>query len=197
MVDHEERAAAQALASEYGISSESFELQSPRSPQLWSSIVEQADCALHLHTSVFGHLAPYVQISLEYACPVVVEQSAQGEDIPQSVAFQIIPGAHETSQLKEVFSALQRRAGTDFGMLGRKYVEQYCDYRLIAQQLSEILQRSAPQVSYVMDRWEALRKRAQQALLEEVRELVNGPAATNAVDPFEQIVSPAIRDLGW
>jgi hypothetical protein len=197
MVDHEERAAAQALAREYGIPSENFELQSPRTPELWSLIVEEADCALHLHTSVFGHLGPYVQISLSHGCPVIVEQSGPGEDMPQEVVFQIVPGLHEASQLLEVFHVLQNRGAVDFGGPGREYARRNYNYLYIAQQLSEILQRSAPQVSYVMDRWDALRKRAQRVLLEEVRELVNGQATMNAVDPFEQIISPSVRDLGW
>jgi hypothetical protein len=197
MVDHEEQAAALALAREYGVSPERLELQSPRSPEVWSSIVQQADCALHLHTSVFGHLAPYVQISLAQGRPVMVAQSGQGEDISQRVAFQIVPGAHEASQLLEVFRVLQSKREVNFGALGRDYIRQHCDYQLIAQQLSEILQRSAPQVCYVMDRWDALRRRAQRALVEEVRELVNGQTAVSAVNPFEQIIKPAIRDLGW
>lgn len=197
MVDHDEQAAAEALAFEYGLSPERYEVRSPRSPELWGSIVQEADCALHVHTSVFGHLAPYMQISLANRCPVIVAQSGQGEDIPDTVAFHIIPGTHESSQLIEIFRVLQGKDALNFGVHGHEYVRQHCDPRLVAQQLCGIFQSRAPQVSYVMDRWDSLRKRAQKALVDEVRELVNGEAVISSVDPFERVISPAIRDLGW
>jgi hypothetical protein len=196
MVDDNDSGAAQALAAEFGLSSDSYEVVASASPTLWSSIVQGADCALHLHTSVFGHLAPYVQISLTYGCPVIAMQSGQGEDIPDSVACKVIPGTHESAQLMEIFSAFRNPNSADFGLQGREYALRQFEPGRIAHELSRKFQVWAPQVSYVMHRWDLLRTKAQHVLLEEVRTLVTG-SVVHGVNPFEQVVSPAIRDLGW
>jgi hypothetical protein len=138
-----------------------------------------------------------MQISFANSCPVVVTQSGQGEDVPGSVAFHIVPGVHESSQLTEIFRILRGSNVVDVGALGREYVRQHSDHRLVAQQLSAVLQSCAPQVSYVMEKWDALRKKAQKALVAEVQELVIGNSRIEAVDPFEQVIRPAISELGW
>lgn len=196
MVDYNEVDAARALAAEFGMPPDSYEIFSPSSSAQWSAVVQNADCALHLHTSVFGHLAPYVQISLAYGCPVITMQSGQGEDIPDSVACKVVPGTHESAQLTEIFRAFGVADSVDFGFRGREYALLQFDPSRIVQELSQKLQTWAPQVSYVMNRWGLLRTRAQQALLEEVRELVTG-SVVPGVNPFDRVVVPAIRDLGW
>lgn len=196
MVSDEEHRAARELVNEFGLPEESVDICGPRSPDLWQQIVSQSHVALHLHTSPFGHLAPYTQISLATSCPVVVARSGQGEDLPDSVVFRVIPGTDESAQIRGVFELLQQRSEYEYGTPGKQYIQRSSTPAEIATHLAEMLRASAPQVSYVMERWGRLHVRAKAVLMDEVRQLVGG-GSMSLVDPFDAIVTPAARDLGW
>ncbi|MFO0417064.1 MAG: hypothetical protein ACK5Y6_07235, partial [Pseudomonadota bacterium] len=177
---------------------ERIEIVSPRSIASWSQLVARSDIALHLHTSTFGHLAPFVQISLAEGVPVVVEQSGQGEDIPEQAAFRVVPGLHEAAQLKEIFKLVSEQGATQLGEPGRAYIERVGDPDMIAKRLSEGFVSWAPRLKEVWRRWDQIGARARNQLIDEVRGLVSAQGAAELeIDPFNAVIAPAIRDLGW
>lgn len=196
MIDEHEREAALALVREFGIDESCVTLVASRSAERWSEVVFQSDVALHLHSSPFGHLAPFVQISFAHACPVVLASSAQGEDFPEEVAFRINPGVHESSELRDVLIELMKDRAKLYGAQGAQYVRSCNDPARIAKLLSEILVEEAPQVSYVMDRWQTIGRRGRIALLEEVRTLVTGGEG-DVVSAYTHVILPALFELGW
>jgi len=196
MIDEHEREAALALIREFGIEESRVTLVTSRTAERWSEVVSQSNVALHLHTSPFGHLAPFVQISLAHGCPVVVARSAQGEDLPEDVAFRINPGVHESSELRAVLSELIKNKTAAYGALGAEYANECFNVARIADLLSETLVESAPHVSYVMSRWRAIGRRAGVALLDEVRGLVTAGEG-DVVDAYDKVLQPALIKLGW
>lgn len=199
LVDEAERERACELLNEFGIVESRVSLVSPRSIEAWSSIVTKSDLALHLHTSPFGHLAPFIQISLAAGCPVIAERSAQGEDFPDNVVFKITPGIHESAELKGIISALQRASAArrrEYAAPGVAHVRENFGLERVASALSNTLIEAAPHVSHVLDRWQKIGCRAQRVLLEEVRELV-APKTDALPSAYEVILTPALRELGW
>ncbi len=199
LVDQAEKDSAQALLNEFGIPESRVSLISPRSIDEWSKVVSKSDIALHLHTSPFGHLAPFIQSSLAAGCPVIVERSAQGEDFPENVVFRITPGVHESAELRAIMSTFQQYMADqrrEYGAAGVAYVRENFRIERIATNLSNALVGAAPHVSHVMDRWQRIGQRARRVLLEEVSGLV-APKNDTVPSAYELVITPALRDLGW
>jgi hypothetical protein len=196
MLDSDEISSAQALVREFGISEQRVSFVSPRSPDAWGEVVKDSDVALHLHTSTFGHLAPYLQLTMAEGCPAIVAQSGQGEDIPNNVAFHIIPGVHESAQIEAVLEAVRKNGRDALGGEGMRYISASADSADIARTLSAGFRRWAPQLREVMQRWQELQRRAQRELLGEVRHLVCDKSAATP-DPFDVSLLPSIKELGW
>jgi len=197
MLDPHEVEAAQALVKEFGINEARITYASPRSPERWASIVRESDLALHLHVSTFGHLAPYVQLSMVLQCPVIVARAAQGEDLPENVAFHIIPGMHEAAQFLGIVEVIRAHKGAGLGEAAHRYVCATGEVSSVASQLSEQLRTSASDLSVVMNRWVELGARAGAALREEVGMLVGSQHAGDDIDAFRQVIQPSLRELGW
>jgi hypothetical protein len=199
LVDEAQREGARSLCNEFGIPESCASLVSPRSIEAWCDIVSVSDIALHLHTSPFGHLAPFIQSSLAAGCPVITARSAQGEDFPDDVVFHITPGIHEASELRGIVNELQSSTTMrrrEYGAAGVAYVRENFDRTSVATTLSNILIEAAPHVSHVMDRWQRIGQRAQKALLEEVRGLVSLKTDT-VPSAYDLVLTPALRNLGW
>lgn len=201
LVEQHEQRAALMLMHEFGIAEERVTLITGRSVARWSEIVARSHVALHLHTSPFGHLAPFIQASLAHGCPAVTARSAQGEDFPENVAFCVTPGLHESAELQAVFAELSRvqpgqvRA-RHYGVQGVAYARVSFDTDRIAATLSETLVELAPHVSYVMDRWQSLGRSAREALRGEVRDLVSA-GKREVISAYDRVIAPSLKDLGW
>lgn len=199
LVDEAQRVPAQELLNEFGIVESRVELVSPRSLEAWATIVANSDVALHLHTSPFGHLAPFIQISLATGCPVISARAAQGDDFPNDVVFKVIPGIHEAAELQEILCVLQKATAVrrrEYGAAGAAYVRDNFSLAHVASALSSTLINSAPYVSHVMNRWQMIGRRAQLVLLDEVRELV-APKGDPLPSAFDLVLEPALRELKW
>lgn len=196
MLNDCERDAALKLVREFGISETDVTFIAPRDVSIWRETVAKSDVALHLHTSPFGHLAPFVQISMAQECPTVVALSAQGEDFPLDVVFGVTPGAHESTQVELIFKALLDQRNRAAGRKGAEYARKVFNSESVAKRLSDLLIESAPRLSYVMDRWQIISKRAKSALISEVMELVADPRG-DFIEVNERIISPALKELGW
>jgi hypothetical protein len=201
LIDPQERPAAQALVAEFGVNAERVTFIEERSAERWREVVAESDLALHLHTSPFGHLAPFLGISLAHGCPVVTARSAQGDDLPDGVVFKITPGLHESAQLRAILLELITTAEVAdrrsmYGAPGLAYARECFNPERIARLLSEVLVEQAPQLSYVMDRWRTISRRADKALLSEVRGLVSA-GQNDVVSAYDMVLAPALRELGW
>jgi len=195
MVAADEAWGAEELAREFGVSS-SVHIVVGRSAEIWESIISSSDVALHLHASVFGRLAPYVQISMSMGVPAIVSLAAQGEDFPETAVFHVGPGTHEGEQVRELVQVIARLGRASCGRAGRDFTAEANNPAAIALALSSLVTEWAPHVAYAMDRWERLRQRGQRALLDEVRLLVDNNDQSG-VSPFRQVLMEPLRELGW
>jgi hypothetical protein len=191
MIDPVEKNAACELLQEFGVE-DCVTLVSPRTTESWIKIVAASDLALHLHTSPFGHLAPFVQLSLASGTPTVVSLSAQGEDLPANTAFQVVPGLAEGVQLREIIEGVrQNSASGSLGSAGQRYVLEVHEADRVANLLSDGFIEWAPHVGYVMDRWSRIAERAKQTLMSEVRSLVDRDVVPG-ISPFEMVIRPGL-----
>lgn len=195
MVSPTEQAAAHGLAREFGVS-ERVTVVASRSPETWQSIVSNSNAAIHLHTSPFGHLGPYIQLTLSMGCPAIVSWSAQGEDFPDNAVFCVASGLHEGRQLTEIFRAITLHGTRSCGLQGRRYVEATSNVSSLAEQLSNNLLEWAPHVGYVMDKWERLLRQGRKALLREVKDIVDADSH-GLCSPFDRFVRDAANSLRW
>lgn len=191
MIDPVEKNAACELLQEFGVE-DRVTLVSPRTTEGWIEVVAASDVALHLHTSPFGHLAPFVQLSLAAGIPTVVSLSAQGEDLPSDVVFQVVPGLDEGGQLRGILEGVRRESASSLlGSTGQRYVLEWHHADRVADLLAEGFIEWAPHVGYVMDRWSRVAERAKQALMSEVRSLVDGDLV-RGISPFEMVMKPGL-----
>lgn len=195
MVSAAEQAAAHGLIHEFGVS-ERVTVVASRSPETWQAIISNSDAALHLHTSPFGHLGPYLQLTLSAGCPAIVSWSAQGEDFSDNAVFCVASGLHEGRQLSEIFRAITLHGADACGREGRRQIEATSDVSSLAETLSNNLLEWAPHVGYVMDKWERIMKQGRKALLNEVKELVD-TNSRSLFSPFDCFVRDAASSLRW
>ncbi len=193
MVEAHEHAAAVRVVNEFGVA-DRVTLVTPRSLDAWERIVAESDVALHLHTSPFGHLAPFVQTSLCAGTPTVVSFAAQGEDFPANTVFQIVPGIHEGAQLEGVFDGIVRGGRAAYGTEGQRYILNRSNADRVAERLAEGFVEWAPHVGFVMDKWGRLGQRGKQALFDEVMGLVEGDRISG-ISPVELLLKPAFAAL--
>ena len=122
--------------------------------------------------------------------------SAQGEDFPSDVVFGITPGTHESKQLRLIFEALAQRPVGRITLAGERYARQAFSAETVAERLGGLLTESAPDLSYVMDRWNGIRRRAQRQLVSEVQGLAAG-LGDDFIGVSERVINPALAELGW
>ena len=192
ILEPSERATAEVLLREFGVG-ENVELCYGRSMAAWKTALGSAHVALHLRSTSFGHLAPYLQLSLASGRLTVVSDLAQGEDLPDNVAVKITPGISEAAQLLAV---LEQAASLDIAALtaqARSFVSQEHNAARIASALSTTWSHYASALASPMKRWQSLYSNARTALLNEVRSLADGES--EAISPYSQVVSPVLSDL--
>lgn len=193
MVDDSERDSALAVAREFGVE-DRIDLVAPRSWESWEKIVGESDVALHLHTSPFGHLAPFVQISLAAGTPTVVSFAAQGEDFPADTVFHVVPGLHELVQLRAILEGVLAHNSRRYGRRGQEYIRASASVEAVAERLSRLLIEAAPRVREVMNRWSQLQRYAKLELLGEVRHLVDGDSIPG-MSSYEHTIAKALGEL--
>lgn len=193
VVEPNEATGAEALLREFE-AGERTTIVPSCSPSSWSDILAGSHVALHLRTSCFGHLAPYVQLSLASGRLTVVSDMGQGEDMPDAVACRVTPGISEGTQLAAI---LERACEIDILHTtsgARKYVASEHSPNLVAQCLSSLLIAAAPLLKEPMRRWDGLYGRAKSELLREVESLM-GASQDAGLSPFARIMDPAVTEL--
>lgn len=193
LVDSHEVSRARELIEEFSVQ-ERVTLVEGRTVQRWREILGTSDVALHMHRSPFGHLAPYLQLSLAAGVSVVVSDAAEGAQLPENCVFRVVPGLTEASELTELFGSLSKISLDSIGRRGREYVESESEVSRVVEMLAVLFQQSLPGMKQCMERWESLQQRASGALLEEVLSLAGeAPVGCGA----EQMLLPVARELGW
>ncbi len=193
LVDSHEVSRARELIEEFSVQ-ERVTLVEGRIVQRWREILGTSDVALHMHRSPFGHLAPYLQLSLAAGVSVVVSDAAEGAQLPENCVFRLVPGLTEAAELAELFGSLSKISLESIGRRGREYVESESEVSRVGERLAVLFQQSLPGIKQCMERWESLQQRASRALIEEVLSLAGeAPGGCGA----EQILRPIARDLGW
>jgi hypothetical protein len=193
MIEPTERDEAEILLSEFGVS-ERVSLIEGMSPQRWEDLLRSSDVALHLRSSPFGHLGPYLQLSMAAGVPAVVMRYASGEEIPQDAVFSIVPGMHETAQILGVLEALLLRDPGSLGVAGQLLMRSENEVALVARRTGDLFQSVAPALVGVMARWESLYANAAHALLDEVRGCVDAPVGVMP-GSYDTIVAPFVEEF--
>jgi hypothetical protein len=165
-----------------------------RTSSAWSDLLETADAALHLHNSPFGHLGPYLHMSLAAGIPTLVLRAAGGEELPSDAVFSISPGLFETAQFVGIFEALSRAGSKNLGEPGRAFIEHEAGVAQVAKQLEATFYQMAPVCAEVLSQWSALYDRADNALVEEIKPLVDTPAP-GSPSAYERIILPFVAEV--
>jgi hypothetical protein len=194
MIDACEQQRAESLLEEFKVQHE-VSLVVGRSPQAWSRMVDSADVALHLHNYFFGHLAPYLQISLEAGVPCVTLRAIGGVDFPESAVWTVVPGHAESKQISEALSLIGKVGPVGAGLHGQEVARHESEASSVADRLAATFERSAPVLAPVMERWGQLFAEAKGELFKEVQALMDGAACD--VSAYEELFLPAVRELGW
>lgn len=187
------RGDAERLSGEFGLT-DRVELIEGNTPELWTSLVTKSDVALHLLSSKFGHLGPYLELSMAAGIPVIALKCGSGETLPDDAAFIVAPGAHESTQIREILSTLAQEGPERFGQRGRDVVRRENDPRHVAKCLEDIFRRSAPIMREVMTKWGTLYTQAGDALLNEVKELIDAPVGGMPAS-YDSIVAPLLSEM--
>jgi hypothetical protein len=126
--------------------------------------------------------------------PTVVMCIGRGESISQDVSFSIVPGLHETAQVLGIFDAIGEGDSRRFGLAGQSLVKDENDPARIAARLAMTFRESAPLLADAMQAWTGLYKRAEEALLEEIRALVDAPTG-GMTGAHEMFVMPFVEEM--
>jgi hypothetical protein len=187
---------AHARIAEFGLDDSRIEVIESASPKRWQEVVEASDVAFHLHAGAYGRMSPFLEVSYSVGCPVVVLASGSGDDLPSDAAFHIHSGLFESEEIKSLILRIRELDAIQLRRQFYRYARQNLDAGVVAEKLGQVLVDYAPSVGLVMDRWESLRKRGQQALLQEVKKLVSGSEVIS-FDSYTTALEPAIKELGW
>ena len=193
VVEPSERMDAERIIGEFGVR-DRVTLVEGNSPERWRALVAKSDLALHLSSNPHTRLSPYLELSMAAGVPTVVMRVGRGETISDDVAFVIEPGLHETSQLVGIFEAVSQVDSRQFGRAGQHLVKDSNDPTLVAARLSSMFRESAPLLVDVMRAWQGLYQRAEEVLLEEIRELVDAPTG-GLPGAYEMIVKPFVEEM--
>lgn len=193
LLDERERAQAEALAAEWGL--EGITFHCGRSPQRWAALVGRCHAAVHTLFSVFGQPGPYLQISLTAGLPALVTRFASSELLPDNVVWKIEPGETEAAQMREVLEHLAAEPHAGETDRIRAYAQESYDARAVAGELAAVFEMNAGYLQALLERWEAMRREARRALLDEAREIALGADGDRAL--WDRLAAPVFADLGW
>ncbi len=184
LIDDNEREHAGSLIDEFG--GGKINLESPRTPENWAAAIAQAQIAVHTHFSVYGHLNPYLPMSLAAGLPCVVSDFAGGSLLPDSLVFKIRPGDTEARELTMLLNRLEKAGGPGSFAEASVHAGEVHSHEVIASELEMIITESMPDLTKAMARWEAMEEDARISLL---REALSGSEG--------ELLKRNFSELGW
>ncbi|MCB0328177.1 MAG: glycosyltransferase [Bdellovibrionales bacterium] len=162
-----EQHAAEELIKEYGLSS--VQLLPERSPKKWQQLVEERgwrSVAAHIHFSVYGQTAPYLQMSLAAGLPTLISDFGGAEFLPDSLTFKIEPGQTESSQIQIVLEELlSKRVHVD-SSAAADFARENFSKEQIGRELSFMVRQALPVLSEMNARWGKLHRAARDEVLD-------------------------------
>ena len=197
VVAPDEKGRAEALLEEYALREGAVTLRCDLSPDVWAQVIAKSDVALHLRFSVFGHVQPYVGMSLARGIPTVVTRFGASEELPANIVYQIEPGVDESSQLVDVLSAIASGTAPHKNADGRGYAHEIYHEQAIAAQLRQLLKLASESLEYkeAMAAWKTFEGSASEALLAEVSEILQVDPSLQA--PFKGEFEKVCDEFGW
>ena len=197
VVTPKERRRAEALLEEYSLKEGTVTLRWDLSPDVWAQVIAKSDVALHLRFSVFGHVQPYVGMSLARGIPTVVTRFGASEELPADIVYQIEPGVDESSQLVDVLTAIASGTAPHKNADGRGYALELYHEQAIASQLCHLLELTSESQEYkqAMAAWKTFEGSASEALLAEVSEMLEVDPSLQ--DPFKGEFEKVCDEFGW
>lgn len=186
MIDESEIGEATRLIKEAGVAD--FDLRLGRSPEVWDGILRESSCACLPLFSVYGHLHPYLEMSLLAGVPTVVTRFGTTEYLSQKIVFQVAPGDHETAEFKEVLTViLNGEFSQSLTENVHTFARETYSPSTIASELYSIVEREMPHVRECRKKWDALVALAREEVLSEAKSLVD--SRWNSEESF--------REIGW
>lgn len=186
LIDDIEREQAKSLIEESG--GGKWEILSPRTPEKWAEMIPHAQIAVHPHFSVYGHLNPYLPMSLAAGLPCIVSDFAGGSRLPDNLVFKIKPGDTEARELTMLLNRIEKSGGPGCFPEASAYAAEVHSAEAIAAELEMIITESMPALSSAMKRWNAMEEEARCGLFKEVLE---GPR------PCGPELRRSFTELGW
>jgi hypothetical protein len=194
VVDGSESARAYSLLNEFGVTDRVAVLEG-RNPEQWLQVLQKADVALHLHNGFFGHVGPYLQMSLAAGVPCIGVRAIGGADFPEGVVWTVVPGQLEAVQIREAVAAIVQVGVDAAGAQGRLIMQRENEAALVAEALGSTFVRYAETLKGITAQWDQLYSDAREALFQEVQHLMDGGDSTT-LSPFGEVFLPAARELG-
>ena len=200
LIDEGERAQAEAIAGEFGLSQVRFHCG--RSPERWARILGGCNAAVHTLFSVFGQPGPYLQLSLMAGLPVLVTRFASCESLPDNLVWKIEPGETEAAEMREVLAHLAAGGRSAERRCVRDFAIETFDARTVAGELARVFENHSEYLRMVLQRWQGLRHDAGRALLQELRDgtWAGERREELCIDPrraWDRLVRPIFAELGW
>jgi hypothetical protein len=193
LINSADRAKAFSLIEEFKVN-DKVRIEEGVSPEAWIKILERSDVALHMNRSAFGHLSPYLPISLTIGVPVVVTDSVEGAAIPNDLVFRVKPGLFEAAEFKALFEHLIETSCEHHQNRTVEYAKKY-DIDNVSSKLIEFLNRASFPVGKCIKQWTDLQSRARQSLFDEVLQI--NSAGEDYLAFQESMIANTARDLGW
>lgn len=181
--------AAKRLVEEFELTS--VNLIAERSTQRWRHLLRDCDVAVHLHFSVYGQLGPYIEQSMAAGVALIVSQFGSTEALSSEIAFKILPGANEQSELAAVFQILVEDRKLCQNATALEYASEFFTPSSVAAELSTVFRNSQPDLNEFYREWSQFEEQAKAALIEEVGQL------HNSVDPRSDPLLLTFSELGF
>lgn len=189
LLEADEKPAAHSLIEEYEVAD--VDIIEGRTPRRWQELVSNADCAVHLHFSVYGQPEPYLGQSLMAGLPVLVTRFGPTEYLPENIVFKVDAGEHEVFQIREVIARLLQGASPAIHDRVRSFALNYCRSEACAAELSTVFKNEAINLLRFESRWSALEAEASADLVKEAR------AIAGEDEIWERLMRPGFEELGF
>ncbi|NBW41127.1 glycosyltransferase family 1 protein [bacterium] len=197
VVSPDEKSRAEALLEEFDLREGAVTLESELSPTVWAAVLEKSDVAIHPRFSVFGHVQPYVGMSLARGVPTIVTRFGASEELPAELVYQIEPGVEEPKQIAQVLTAISSGDAPHNAVRGQEYAREMYHEGAIATQLVSLLKSTIGSGEYqnACSAWNAFEKSASEDLMKEVSEMLHAEPTLQA--PFESEFQKVCNEFGW
>ena len=193
LIDKSEKKASEELLSQFP--ELQVNLYFDRQPQNWIRLLENTDIAIHTMFSVFGHVEPYLSMSLMAGVPCISSNFASLEYLPENLVVKVQSGETESFEIAQALDAFARGDILDTKDASRSYAIEMFETRKIAQELISIFNNTQDYFKTFYRRWEALEHEATSELIRESKSFLKIADDTSAMPSLD--LKPIFDELGW